>query len=173
MHGKCGSCRADYQLGWCVGERDEALKQTIDAYKFSRRKAAYTRLAQLLDEAVPVLPETTIVTAIPTIPKHVRQRGYDHVALVAQEFARLRKLRYDPMIRRNHMHAQRGANRAERYKQASEAFYVESAVSSEIPYLLIDDIVTTGATIMHASQVLKEAGAATIMAGVLARQPLK
>jgi predicted amidophosphoribosyltransferase len=45
-------------------------------------------------------------------------------------------------------------------------------VSSEITYLLLDDVVTTGSTIAGASRVLKEAGANTIWVGAIARQPL-
>ena len=173
LDGVCESCREAYLKAWCVGERDDMLKQLIDGYKFSRQKASYKVSAALLDSVIAQLPDATIVTSIPTVPSHIRQRGYDHTALIAREFARLRGVRYLPLLVRLHTARQRGATRQQRIIQASTAFKAARQLESDVPYLLLDDIVTTGATIRHGAKVLQVAGAKQIMVAAIARQPLQ
>jgi predicted amidophosphoribosyltransferase len=56
--------------------------------------------------------------------------------------------------------------------QAREAFGVRTPIDSEVTYLLVDDIYTTGSTVEFASLALKGAGARTVFVAVVARQPL-
>jgi len=56
--------------------------------------------------------------------------------------------------------------------QALSAFGIHGSVDPRATYLIIDDIVTTGATIEYAALLLKEAGAKTIWVAAIARQPL-
>lgn len=168
----CKTCQAWWNKAWCVGERSDVLRDLIDAYKFGRSQAVGKALAGLLDETLPVLPTQTIVTAIPTIASHVRLRGYDHAGIIAHEFARRRHLAYRKLLRRRENHRQLGASRNQRIKQAETAFYCKEKLAPSIPYLLIDDVLTTGATLMHGARVLGEAGAEEVWAGIIARQPL-
>lgn len=173
LRGICTVCQDAYTDAWCVGERDDILKRLIDGYKFSRQQASYLAAAELLAMVVPRLPRETIVTAIPTVSSHIRQRGYDHTALIAKEFARIRSLRYVPLLSRTHALRQRGATRTQRLSQAASAFVAEKLPDETVPYLLFDDIVTTGATIRHGAKTLQRAGAKQIMVAAVARQPLK
>lgn len=173
LYGVCGHCEDAYDMAWCVGERDDVLKQLIDGYKFSHQKASYRIAAELLDATVPLLPSNTIVVPVPTVPSHIRQRGYDHTALIAKEFARLRGLRCQSLLSRAHSLRQRGATRKQRIAQAAKAFTVAQIREPDVPVLLLDDIVTTGATIRYAAKTVKQAGAKQIMVALLARQPLK
>ena len=154
-----------------MGERDDVLQALIDAYKFARVKYAANTLASLLDAMLPVLPKDAVVVAVPTISKHIRQRGYDHIALVAKEFARKRKLRFETPLRRVNKASQRELTRRERFKEAERAFRCRSTLE-DVPYLLIDDVVTTGATIQYCSQALMDVGAQNVWVAVIARQPL-
>lgn len=157
--------------GWVVSMREGSVRQLIDGYKFEQVRAAYKPLAQLLLETSPALPAGTVVTAIPTISSHIRQRGYDHAALIAKRLAKIERLPYRKLLARQHNHRQRGASRSQRFEQAKEAFV---AARTDMPQsvLLIDDIVTTGATVLHAARRLKEAGVEHVMVGVVAKQPL-
>lgn len=168
--GVCGSCRF-YQKAWCVGARHEILEQLIDAYKFERMQAAHLPLSGLLAAVTPVLPPETIIVPIPTIRRHVRQRGYDHTRMIAKRLAGLKQVAYGPILERKNQSVQRGATRAERVHQAKEAFIVREALPADRPYLIVDDVVTTGATLRYAAKALHDAGAQHVWVAAIARQP--
>jgi ComF family protein len=170
--GICLNHGTAYSKAWIVGERQGGLQRLIGSFKFQNMKAGAQSLAELLDERLPSLPTDTVVIPIPTSPAHVRERGYDHMFLVARNFALQRGLSLSRVVSRSNMATQHHSNRQERIVQAQSAFRIVGLVSTTAPYLLLDDVVTTGATIAGASRVLREAGASTIWVGAIARQPL-
>jgi ComF family protein len=161
-----------YDRAWCVGERSGVLQRLIGDFKFQNMYAAHHPLADLLNEKIDQLPDNTVVVPIPTVASHVRERGYDHTLLIAKQVARSRKLRVRRLLRRATTTKQREAGRTQRIAQAKAAFIVSGAIDSSVPYLLIDDIVTTGATVYYAAESLRRAGATQIWVAVIARQPL-
>ncbi len=167
----CRTCQVPYSRAWCVGRKSDELERLITAYKFNRTKAAYRPLAELLHEAIPLLPPDTVVTAVPTVSGHIRERGYDHAELIAKRFASLRKHQYQTVLTRLTKARQRGANRQQREVQAKVAFGANMTVSGA--YLLVDDVLTTGATIKYASKALLDAGATEVWVAIVARQPLE
>jgi competence protein ComFC len=147
------------------------LEALIYAYKFGRSRAGYVAAADMFDTALPQLPQDCIVTAVPTIAAHIRQRGYDHTALIAQEFARRRGLPFRSLLVRTDNTRQQGASKKQRFAQARSAFACVTAKPAI--HLLIDDVFTTGATAQYAALRLREAGATEVWLAVLARQPLE
>lgn len=168
----CKSCIVPYSRAWCVGSRSDSLELLINNYKFNRVSAADTVFADLLDNTLPQLPADTIVTFVPTIPSHIRQRGYDHAERIAKKFAKYRDLDCSRALDRVEFTHQRGAGRAERLANAKRGFR-GGRVAQDATYLLIDDIYTTGATLHYASVALLEAGAAEVFIAAIARQPLE
>lgn len=168
----CATCQMVVEKTWCGGERSGALERLINRYKFEYAKAAHEPLGDIILAALPELPPSTAIVPIPTVRAHVRQRGYDHTLLIARYIAAKRGLKVYPVLRRRTNSVQRGANRATREAQAKVAYKVDGVVSAGVPYLLIDDVVTTGATLTHAAKALKDIGAVTIWAAAAARQPL-
>lgn len=172
-HGLCDRCSVPYRRAWCAAERSGVIEQLIDGYKFAYAQAAARPLGDLLHEVVSVLPPETVIVPIPTIPRHIRQRGYDHMALIARQFARQRQLSIQPLLLRRHTLVQHSATRKERIAQAKQAFRVEpGTIEPDRPYLLLDDIVTTGSTLHYGALALKRAGAKEIWVAAIARQPL-
>lgn len=169
-NGICIPCRTSYTRAWCVGERSDSLQRLVDAYKFERARACHVPLADLLVECLPELPTETIVIPIPTISVHIRQRCYDHSLLLARRVAKKMNLTLATPLSRKTSTIQRGANRRERIKQAKDAFQLDSPLLINRPYLLIDDVITTGSTVQYAAQLLKDAGVAEIWVAVVARQ---
>lgn len=168
----CNTCLSAFSRAWVVGARTGALKKAIDDYKFERVRAGYKLFAELFDATLPNLPLDIVVVPVPTIAKHVRMRGYDHMRLIAQQFARARKLTYSPCLYRVMATMQRGASRAVRRNQAAAAFAARG-VRQGARYLLVDDVSTTGATLEYASRALLQAGAKEVWVAVLATQPLE
>lgn len=158
--------------GWYVAQRAGTLERVIDQYKFYNARAAYRPLADLLITRLPDLPPDTLVVPIPTVAQHIRQRGYDHMALIGRRVARARDVTYAPILERRTNTKQRDAGRALRFEQAAQAFAVHGTIDPERPYLILDDVVTTGATLQAAAQLLRDAGAQTIYVAAIARQTL-
>ncbi|MFZ1243332.1 MAG: hypothetical protein WAQ22_04315 [Candidatus Saccharimonas sp.] len=131
------------------------------------------KLAEILDETLPILPVETVLVPIPTILTHVRVRGYDHCLLLAKRLGKLRGLHCEQYLIRCKNETQRGTSRHIRQQQAARAFACHHQLSATIPYLIIDDIYTTGATVIYAAKALRAAGARNIWVAVVARQPFK
>lgn len=170
--GICPKHKAAYSKAWVVGSRQDGLRTLIDVYKFHNARAGAAIFAELLDVRLPEVPANTIVIAIPTINKHIRQRGYDHARLIARRFARRRHLTMVPLLKRQQNSIQKQANKKQRRTQAQHAFKLALPIDANRPYLIVDDVVTTGATLHYAAQLLKDAGAHTIWVGAIAHQPL-
>lgn len=169
--GVCGQCRVPYSRAWCVGERSGVLQELVDRYKFERTRDAHKMIADLLAAILPKLPEGVAIVPVPTVSAHIRERGYDHTLLMAKALSRRLNCPIARPLVRVTQTKQRDAGRAVRVAQAMQAFAVKS-VNEDACYLLIDDVVTTGATIMYAAKALKDAGAKDVWVAAIARQPL-
>ena len=170
--GICTSCHPPYARGWCIGERQDHLQRLIGEYKFSNVRSAYRPLAVLLDDVLPELPSDAVIMPIPTVASHVRQRGYDHMLLIARYFAKKRGLRVSTALQRATSTKQRDAGRAVRIKQAKAAFAWPTSLDPDITYILLDDVMTTGATMEYAARTLMGSGAKTVWIITISRQAL-
>ena len=170
--GVCAEHKTAYSQAWAVGVRKGALQRLIDSYKFQNARAAAEDLADLLHSYLPPLPVNTIVVPVPTSRAHSRQRGYDHMYLVAKAFASRRQLPCKSMLTKTAAYTQHRANRAQRLQQSQRSFVVTGRVDVAKEYLLIDDVLTTGATVQNCAQALKDAGITKIRVAAIARQPL-
>ena len=158
-----------YEALDCVLWRRGAVARLIDDYKFHRVRAASGVLARILDELLPEYDASTVVVPVPTAPANIRKRGYDHILLIAQQFARRRGLRVErPLVRQTNVTQHYARSAAERRKQAQQ-FFRACGVRADVPYLILDDIFTTGSTIAAAAQTLRAAGARDIRVGIVAR----
>lgn len=170
--GICHTCSSAFSRAWCVSERSGPMKRLINAYKFERVRSAYAPLADSLDASLPELPRQTVLVPVPTIAAHIRIRGYDQVDLICHRLATRRSLPVERVLTRASISQQRGHSRKERFDQARAAFRCDRVLDSTRTYMLIDDVITTGATITYAAQALRNAGAKDVWIAVLARQPL-
>jgi ComF family protein len=171
--GICGTHHLPYQNAWIVGPRQGTLKRLIGGYKFQNMKAGARHLAELLDARLPVFDLDTVLVPIPTAASHVRERGYDHILLMTQYLAELRGLSIErKLLGRRETTAQHELSRKERLIQASSAFITNGVAREGVHYIVVDDVLTTGATILNATQLLRGVGATNLSVAVIARQPL-
>ena len=171
-NGLCGHCKVPYSRAWCVSARRDHLQRLIGNYKFTNARSAYIPLAQLLDDYLPDLPADTVIVPVPTANSHVRQRGYDHMLLIAQQLGKLRRMSVDTSLRRVTDTKQRSASAQQRTENAKSAFTCGDTLDHTKNFLLIDDVITTGATVKYASNTLLGAGAETVWVASISRQPL-
>ncbi len=116
----------------------------------------------------------TVIVPVPTASSRVRQRGYDQAKLLARELSKLSNHRYANCLFRQGQAHQVGAGREQRIYQLQYAFSLKNdALIKNSHIVLVDDVVTTGATLEIAAKLLMQAGAATVDAIVFAQAKLR
>lgn len=158
---------------YVTGENTETLKKLTYDYKLLPERHIAKTLANILDQTLPILPSNTIIIPIPTIPNHIRQRGFGHVELVAKLLARKRRLPYHRLLYRSDNAVLHNLTSRERKKAADTSFAIRNVKQKIDDVLLIDDIYTTGSTTHKAAQLLADAGAKSINLAIIARHSKK
>ncbi len=168
----CVGCRKKTQLDhvWVSSVYDGVSKQMIRKLKFERSRAAASFIAAMLDETLPYFSNEVVVTYVPTASKRIRLRGYDHAKLIAEQFARRRGVTCASLLIRHGHSRQVRATKSARAAQAAQSYTAKHTKTPHKSVLLIDDILTTGATLEAASRVLKKAGVKHISAAVFAQK---
>lgn len=166
----CKTCYKQTALSavWVRAEYGGQLAELIKCFKFKRVAVAAKPLARLLAETLPALAPETVIVPVPTAHNRIRQRGYDHTFLLAKEISVITGHPVQCTLGRATNTRQVGANKQQRFNQATKAFEVKGKPASSI--LLVDDVLTTGASLRASAQLLAQAGASDIKAVVLARQ---
>jgi ComF family protein len=167
----CKSCRAssDLFIVRAATTYDGLAKDLVWQLKFQGAQAAAGEVADRLLRHLPRGEEFMIVP-VPTATSRIRRRGYDQATLIARSLARKSGLPYTAALRRSGQHHQLGSNRAQRTTQLQGAYRcVKPTRLAGKHVLLIDDVLTTGATLEAAATVIKAAGAKRVSALVFAR----
>lgn len=167
----CGACRRISRLEHVhvALVYDGLAKDLVWHLKFKGAVAAAKTITQY---TAPLMPKSAgaRIVPVPTATGRVRRRGYDQAKLLARELARQSRLPYVDCLARSGQAHQVGASRQERLRQLREAFRVSRPATVRGRHvILVDDVVTTGATLEAAATALKSAGARHIEAVVFAQ----
>ena len=127
-----------------------------------------------VDEGKPPADWTQIADAvipIPANPVHLRKRGWNHMGMVAERFARGCQLPLLDILVSSKAADQRQLGRDQRMANRSGSFSLrqDASVPCGGTVMLIDDVLTTGATCNAATQVLKSAGVGRVLVVTFAR----
>lgn len=169
----CESCRPATGLRhvWVRTEYDNTAKELMRHFKYQRTHSAKGIIATAMDEILPYFNAETVVVPVPTATSRVRQRGYDQADLLARRIARQHGLMSGRVVTRLTQSRQVGANRKQRRTQLQDAFMVTKPdLIKKAEILLVDDVITTGATLEAMALVLKQAGAKLVNAVVFAQK---
>lgn len=169
QHGVCADCRNDtvFQGLYAVSWREGALAKVVKDYKYKSVRAASEVLAELIDARLPRDMARVVVVPLPTIGRHVRERGIDHTLLLAKKLARRRRWKVERILARATDTVQVGTSEAKRREQAARMYVAVRKVDPEAEYLLLDDVWTTGASMLAAGRVLREKGARKIRGAIV------
>jgi ComF family protein len=141
------------------------LADAIRRYKLAQRTELAAPLGALLaDEArARHAGAVDVVVPVPLHPARLRQRGFDHVALLAARAARALGARYEPaaITRVRDTPAQATLDRARRATNVAGCFAVRRSLDGA-RVLVIDDVRTTGATLFECARAVDDAGARRI-----------
>jgi ComF family protein len=155
---------------WVGANYEGDIARLIKAFKFERAVAAAEPLGKALTAILPYLPKETILVPIPTANHRIRQRGYDQAVLLAKQLSLTTGYETKQLLVRRTDGRQVGATKRQRAIQSAHAFIVTKPEQCKgAPILLVDDVVTTGATLSAAAKILKDAGAKSINAVVVTR----
>lgn len=152
-------------------ERD--VRRSLLRYKFGGLRAYAPKYASLMAECIESCGlDFNLIAWAPLGPKRLRKRGYDQAGLLAQELsAHFQKPCAPLLFKTADNQPQSRAGSAEKRRANVSGVYrvAEAAPVKSQRILLVDDIVTTGATLSECARVLKAAGAKSVCAATLAR----
>lgn len=149
------------------------VKESLLRFKFhgKREYAAYYGriLAEELQKSVP-LDHPLLVTAVPLSIRRLRERGYNQSEQIARRTAECLKLPYEEVLLKiKENRVQHELSGEERQKNVRGVYRVhEGIVLVGKTVLLVDDIVTTGATLCECTRMLYKAGASQVFCAAIA-----
>ena len=178
----CTECsHEEGPLGSCLAMAGFAgpLPRIIRAYKDQGERRLAQPLGQILWDAVShardvdparfgpaALPDAVVF--VPATSQAFGRRGFDHMEAVARSFCSASGLPVLDALLKHAADDQRDLGRAGRERNAEGAYEVCASVAGA-RLLLIDDVITTGATMRAAAQALLDAGAKLVCAAACAR----
>ena len=167
----CHHLKLPFEEVTSVGNYDGLLREAVLSAKSNRGTAAAWDLGQLLTSSLEghSATEPWIVPVPMHWPRRLR-RGTDTASILAKSFAAKTGWAYHRLV----VCQRRLAKQSElpitaRKKNVRNAFVVQGPVTPDRPLVLVDDIMTTGATLIELARILRTAGAAEIRVAVVAR----
>jgi ComF family protein len=153
------------------GEYEGPLRKLIHVFKYGGVKPLASQLGQLLNGALPREQRFDVIVPMPLHWRKRLERGFNQSELLARFVSKRTGIPLAPGLkRRKRTDPQAGLTRAQRRTNVAGAFEVKGRSDIEGRHvLLIDDVLTTGATASACSAVLKRAGAKRVTVLTLAR----
>ena len=174
---ECGACLADppyFDETISAFYYAYPLDRLVQAYKFNAHLSLLPLLADGLIGAIVRHGSTgarpDLVIPLPLAPRRLAERGFNQSSLVAERVASTLGIRFEArgMLRVRETPPQSGLSRQARLKNVRGAFDCSKRLDG-MRVAVIDDVMTTGATLSEAAKALKKAGAAFVSAWVIAR----
>jgi len=179
---RCGQCLATppaFDQSLTAARYTPPFDQLIIALKYHADLAQAPLLADLLAErlrnALPVTEHPDLLLAVPLSSGRLAERGYNQAGEIARALGkRLGIAVHEPVLRIRHTAAQAQLPHAARQRNVRGAFAVRDGLRDVLHDRVVgvvDDVMTTGATLSELARVLKAAGARRVVNLVVARTP--
>jgi ComF family protein len=174
LEGRCALCRAGargFDAAYCFGFYEGALRELIHLLKYDGMKPLAAPLGDYLSRALPLDEPFDAVAAVPLHWRRRFARGFNQAELLAGQVARRRGIPVLRSLRRvRPTRSQTGLTNAGRRKNVAGAFRARRGRPFEgLRILLVDDVMTTGATGSACASALKRAGAKSVTLLTVAR----
>ena len=161
---------ARYLAGiWAFGHYREGVRDLLRALKYQKKKSGLVHLHAMLaagDSVLAQLPQGLTAAAVPLARERQRARGFNQTEEIFAPWLRAHGIPLVPLLVRTRETAPLYEHtREERRRELRNAFAVtEGADLRDRNILLVDDIMTTGATLTECARTLKRAGARNVYA---------
>ncbi len=159
----------------CYYVHGSPFQQMIHQFKFKKQQEVGRVLGRLLGQTLEqLLPEQIdCIIPVPLHYKRYQQRGFNQAQVIANEVGKIiaAPLQLDVLQRHNYRQSQTKQHKLERFTNVADSFSIKKK-HAEIAgqhILLLDDIITTGATIVSCCQLLHQQGAASIYVASLGK----
>lgn len=172
----CGRCAARtpaYDHARAAFAYDEASRSLVLRFKHGGETEGVPMFAQQMQRAGRrLLAGADVIIPVPLHRRRLLKRRFNQSALLARALSKRTGLRLDTdsLLRKRHTPSQGGQSFVGRKRNVSGAFQVSEEVDLKDKHIiLIDDVMTTGATLESCARTLKRAGASRVDAIVLSR----
>jgi ComF family protein len=167
----CGRCLADaphYDATVAALAYRFPADTLVHALKFRSQLALAPLMGDLLVEKIS--EQIDLVVPVPLSRERLRERGYNQAAEIARHVAKERRVRLELtiVIRERNTRAQSDLPWSDRARNVRGAFRCERSLDGAA-IAVVDDVMTTGATLAELAATLKRAGAARVVNWVVAR----
>jgi ComF family protein len=180
---RCGLCRRlepVFARAVAYGSYEGGLRELIHLLKFGGARPAAAVLGRMLAEALatlePELPESVVVIPVPLHRSKLRQRGFNQAELIMRAALKINPRRdylnlcAGALVRKRETTSQIGLTRHQRRENLRGAFGIAQAADVKgKEVLLVDDVLTTGATVSECARILLRAGASKVWVATVAR----
>jgi ComF family protein len=178
MESLCGSCLADkppFETARAAVKYNDSSRPVILGFKHGDQIHAVTAfLPWLKRSGAEMLAEADFLAPVPLHKRRLIRRRYNQAAIIAFALGKDMMLSTLPdiLIRTRHTPSQGHLRAQERFKNVKKAFSFNEKYKADIKgktIVLIDDVYTTGATVMECTDVLMKHGAGRVHVLTLAR----
>ncbi|MCE2991423.1 MAG: ComF family protein [Candidatus Jidaibacter sp.] len=170
---KCVSHPPKFDVCISVFRYDDFTKKLIHDFKFNDKTGYAKSFAHMMyNQSGQLLEQADVVIPVPMHKTRVQRRKYNHATLIARNISKLSgvKLEVDALIKLRPSVNQMGLNRLERARNLLGAFSVsDDSLIRNKSIVLVDDVLTTGATASECAKTLKQFGAKKIIVLTAAR----
>ncbi|CEP36321.1 MAG: ComF family protein [Gammaproteobacteria bacterium] len=146
-----------------------AIKQLVHDFKFHASPRAGMLLAELM-LLTPPATQGSVLLSVPMTPAHARTRGFNQSSWLAEQLSRQLGIPMVSAKRIKNSPSQRTLNRRQRAANLAGVFVFESPPPAHV--VMVDDVVTTGATGHALACAALDAGAKRVDIWAAARTPL-
>jgi ComF family protein len=172
---KCLHAKRFYESCYAVSYYDGPVKTLLQTFKYAKAEYLAKTLKEIFIKGTAGkinFEKFDFLIAVPLHPRKFKERGFNQSFLLAQALAKEtgKRILHRGMIRKKYSEGQTLQDKRDRLEKIQGSFEVPSVKKVEgKEILLIDDVLTTGATLQECSRILKDAGAKRVSALVLAR----
>ena len=172
----CAACRAKHELTGVVAYgyfHDPILKQIIHPYKYEGISAAGEVISLLLAQTIKSTAiNFDIITFAPVSKRRFNERGYNQAEILAKHLSEyFEKPLFRKISKIKHTPTQVGLKRKDRLRNLEGTIVVkDSDILKGRRVIIIDDVLTTGATLDECARALRQAGARQVWGVVLGKE---
>ncbi len=159
----CERCRREafaFQRAIAVHRYSGVAARVIESFKFgSHRSLGRFMAAELATVLADSFPSGAPLVPVPSSRASVRRRGFAGALVIARELARLTDSRLQELLRSRHARSQKALSYQDRRANALASLSLRPGAAVPVRAILVDDVLTTGATADSCARRLIEGGA--------------